>query len=111
MVDMNVLDEKVIEVAMMRHKTHGMGHADLTDLEIFFRVRLRSLVKPGFISFLDVDARNSEDQAKQAVMVAAGALAEHQCKTYLDVWDPNDIASLAGEAFTELMSDVRARAN
>ena len=98
------LDGPLVEVSMMRGPS-------LKDLEIYFRVRLHSLVKPGFISFVDVDAQNSEAGAKQAVMVAAGALAEHQCRQYRDVWDPSDIASIAGEAYAELMSDIRARAN
>lgn len=101
----------IVRLRMMRRQPHGMGMPSLKDYEIYFRVELYSLMRHGLISFIDVDAQNSEDDARKAVMVAAGALAEHQCEKYKDIWNPNDIAAMAGEAYVELLADVRARAN
>lgn len=56
------------------------------------------------VSHSQVDG--SVDNPRKAVQIAAGAIAEHQQEVYASIFEPTEIAKLAGEAYDELIRDL-----
>lgn len=75
------------------------------------RVEMHSDTKPGVVSIKDIelDDVSSKEQLRQAVGIAAGALAEYQCEKYGDVHEPSYCARAGLEAFEELWADLTQR--
>ena len=91
------MDSK-IEVALFRRKNNSG----------FLKVKLRSHMKPGLISFKDIelDSVGNKTEMARAVEIAGGALAEYQDEQYGDRHDPSDCAKLAKETFEELWAEL-----
>lgn len=77
----------------------------------YIKVRLRSEMKAGIISYkdIDLDSVNSESDMERAVNIAGGALAEYQIQRYEDKHDPSECAKLAVEAFKEMWAELKQR--
>ena len=71
----------------------------------FYRVSLRSRLKPGRISqgSVEIDA----DRIEYQIQCMGGALAEHQYTQYGDSYDPDECAQLALEAYKELEAQMK----
>jgi hypothetical protein len=76
-----------------------------TNGTFYMRVSLRSDVKPNVLSRyeMDMDRYAGEKEFLDSVMVAGGALAEHQYTMYGDRHDPDECARAARELARDIL--------
>ena len=77
----------------------------------YIKVKVKSKVRFGLISSLEIDtkAANGQRDLRNRVIIAAGALAEYQAEKYNDKHDPAEFAKIAGEAFDRLIAAVEEK--
>ena len=72
--------------------------------EKYYRLELRSKMKPGRISRHEIPY--TESRLEYAMEVAGGALAEHQNNIYGDDHDPDAVAAASKRALGELKKKI-----
>lgn len=98
-------------------KVDGGGEVRVTqfinpDKSVFFLVELYSINKKHLISRRNVDASGkNETQIRTEIRYTGGALAEYQAAQYDDRHDTTDVADRAGEAFDELLAELKQAKN
>ena len=78
------------------------------DNTCYARIELASDLRPGGISFkeLDFNSQVTQETFAETVRIAGGALAEHQNKFYGDKHEPHNCATTAQELFNEVFQEL-----
>ena len=78
------------------------------DNTCYARVELASDLRPGGISFKELDFNNQMTQEgfAETVRIAGGALAEYQNKHYGDRHQPHECATTAHDVFNEIFQEL-----
>lgn len=78
------------------------------DNTCYARVELASDLRPGGISFKELDFNNqmTQEAFAETIRIAGGALAEYQNKHYGDRHEPHNCATTAQECFLEAFQEL-----